>query len=92
MAEAVRVLETFDAMLVGVIEGLDTTSTLLVMTSDHGNIEDLSTKSHTRNPVPLVLFGHRHAEIARPLQGSSRRPANLSRLVPVLLRFLPDES
>lgn len=28
---------------------------LLVVTSDHGNIEDLSTRSHTINPVPLYL-------------------------------------
>lgn len=26
---------------------------LLLMTSDHGNIEDLSTRTHTSNPVPL---------------------------------------
>jgi bisphosphoglycerate-independent phosphoglycerate mutase (AlkP superfamily) len=27
------------------------------MISDHGNIEDLSTKTHTRNPVPCVAVG-----------------------------------
>lgn len=30
---------------------------ILLMTSDHGNLEDLSTKSHTRNKVPLVVLG-----------------------------------
>lgn len=30
---------------------------LLVVTSDHGNIEDLSTRSHTKNPVPLFFQG-----------------------------------
>lgn len=29
----------------------------LLMTSDHGNIEDLSTKTHTRNDVPLFVTG-----------------------------------
>lgn len=29
----------------------------LVLTSDHGNIEDLSVKTHTLNPVPLVVLG-----------------------------------
>lgn len=29
----------------------------LVITSDHGNIEDLSTKTHTLNPAPLIVFG-----------------------------------
>lgn len=30
---------------------------LVVLTSDHGNLEDLSTRSHTRNPVPLMAWG-----------------------------------
>ena len=88
MNEAIHVLEVFDSMLVGVIEGLDIQSTLLIITSDHGNIEDISTKSHTRNPVPVVLFGHRFDEVASLLQGSGRRPANLSKVTPALLRFL----
>ncbi len=29
----------------------------LVLTSDHGNIEDLSVKTHTLNPAPLFIFG-----------------------------------
>ncbi len=30
---------------------------LVVVTSDHGNLEDLSTRSHTRSPVPLLAYG-----------------------------------
>jgi hypothetical protein len=29
----------------------------IVITSDHGNIEDLSVKTHTFNPVPLIAWG-----------------------------------
>lgn len=29
----------------------------LVMTSDHGNVEDATTRIHTRNPVPLLAYG-----------------------------------
>ncbi len=29
----------------------------LIITSDHGNIEDLSVKTHTMNPVPLIVLG-----------------------------------
>jgi len=29
----------------------------IVLTSDHGNIEDLSVKTHTMNPVPLIVIG-----------------------------------
>jgi 2,3-bisphosphoglycerate-independent phosphoglycerate mutase len=38
--------------------------TLFLVTSDHGNFEDLSTKSHTRNPVPLVAVGQGAAHFA----------------------------
>jgi 2,3-bisphosphoglycerate-independent phosphoglycerate mutase len=31
--------------------------TLFLITSDHGNFEDLRVKTHTRNPVPLVAIG-----------------------------------
>ncbi len=31
--------------------------TLTLLTSDHGNIEDLSTRSHTTNSVPLMAWG-----------------------------------
>ena len=31
--------------------------TLVLLSSDHGNIEDLSTRTHTRNPVPLLAWG-----------------------------------
>ena len=30
---------------------------LVILTSDHGNLEDLSIRSHTRNPVPLRGWG-----------------------------------
>lgn len=29
----------------------------LVISSDHGNMEDLSIKTHTRNPVPFIIHG-----------------------------------
>jgi 2,3-bisphosphoglycerate-independent phosphoglycerate mutase len=56
MEQAVRVLERFDAFLGGVCDAIDD-SVLLVITSDHGNVEDLRVKTHTRNAVPLWLFG-----------------------------------
>jgi 2,3-bisphosphoglycerate-independent phosphoglycerate mutase len=35
----------------------------LVICSDHGNLEDLSVKTHTRNPVPLIVQGKKVNEI-----------------------------
>jgi len=59
LEEAIEVLERFDAMLGGILDNLDKRSTVLI-TSDHGNIEDMSTKTHTRNPVPLIVTGGDH--------------------------------
>ncbi|MBN2641593.1 MAG: hypothetical protein JXR78_08075 [Victivallales bacterium] len=36
--------------------------TLLVISSDHGNCEDLSTHIHTLNPVPLLVYGKERPE------------------------------
>jgi 2,3-bisphosphoglycerate-independent phosphoglycerate mutase len=37
----------------------------IILTSDHGNCEDLTTRLHTRNPVPFFLHG-----IPQPAQGT----------------------
>lgn len=57
MERAERVLTSYDALLQALLEEMDPRETLLVITSDHGNLEDLSTKTHTRNPVPLLAYG-----------------------------------
>lgn len=49
-------LELIDRFLGGVLDHLPD-DTLLVLTSDHGNIEDMSSKTHTRHPVPLIAYG-----------------------------------
>ena len=53
---AAAVLESLDRLFAGVLEAAGP-GDLLLVTSDHGNLEDLGTKSHTRNPVPLVAWG-----------------------------------
>jgi 2,3-bisphosphoglycerate-independent phosphoglycerate mutase len=40
-----------------VLEEADLSRLTVVLTSDHGNIEDLSTRSHTLNPVATIAFG-----------------------------------
>ena len=91
MNEAIDVLQRFDAMLIGILESLDSSDTLLLITSDHGNVEDLSSKSHTRNPVPAILYGHRHDEIAHRLSSASRRSANIAHVTPTLMEALAAE-
>ena len=55
-AQAVRCLQGVDAFLESAIAHLPAHVTL-IMVSDHGNIEDLSTKRHTLNQVPLLAVG-----------------------------------
>ena len=52
-----QILSSLDTFFTTLIERIDFASTTLLVTSDHGNIEDLSTKSHTLNPVPLIALG-----------------------------------
>lgn len=56
MIQACALLETFDAVLGGLLESWDDND-LLLITSDHGNLEDLSTRRHTLNPAPALLVG-----------------------------------
>ncbi|MEL6615464.1 MAG: alkaline phosphatase family protein [Bacteroidota bacterium] len=51
------ILPLVDAFLGAIVGGLDPEKDLLVVSSDHGNIERPSTKSHTTNPVPLIALG-----------------------------------
>ena len=53
---AADVLRQLDRLLAALLGGLGDAD-LLVISSDHGNLEDLGTKSHTRHPVPLVAWG-----------------------------------
>lgn len=52
-----EVLDDVDRFVDALLEALDPSGDLLVLCSDHGNLEDLSIKTHTRNPVPLLAWG-----------------------------------
>jgi 2,3-bisphosphoglycerate-independent phosphoglycerate mutase len=55
--QAILLLETFDVVLGGLIRNWEMSQDLIIITSDHGNLEDLSARGHTTNPVPLLLIG-----------------------------------
>jgi 2,3-bisphosphoglycerate-independent phosphoglycerate mutase len=56
-ARAAAVLDGLDPFLGALLDALDPATDLLVISSDHGNLEDLTVKTHTVNPVPLVAWG-----------------------------------
>ncbi|MEM7119314.1 MAG: alkaline phosphatase family protein [Chloroflexota bacterium] len=65
--DAVRHLEMLDTVLGHLIAEWPTERGLLIITSDHGNIEDKSHRQHTTNPVPTVLVGADHAVYAQKI-------------------------
>jgi hypothetical protein len=85
MAAALRMMETFDQVLAGFLASWDDREGLLLLTSDHGNLEDLSTRRHTSNPVPALLVGApalRHS-FAASLQ-------DLSDVTPAIVRYFQE--
>ena len=55
--EACETLRILDQFLCAVEQFCVKAGILLIITSDHGNIESMSARGHTRNPVPLIAVG-----------------------------------
>ena len=53
-----RCLADIDRALQVALERLDLRSTTVIVVSDHGNLEDLSVKTHTLNPAFFALWGN----------------------------------
>ncbi len=65
MARSEVELHRVDEFLQGLLAELATEladETLVVLTSDHGNLEDGTTRRHTTNPIPLMAWGKRARE------------------------------
>ena len=60
MDNAIHLMETFDEVLGGLVADWDNDGLILV-TSDHGNMEDLSTRRHTDANVPALVIGNKSA-------------------------------
>jgi hypothetical protein len=74
--EEVRKLDDF---LSAVLGSTDLTKDSILLTSDHGNLEDLSTPYHTANPVPVLLWG--------PLSGRAGTISSLLDIAPLILDY-----
>jgi len=56
-AEAGRVINDLDRFIGTLYELINPEEELIIITSDHGNLEDLASKDHTLNKVPALLIG-----------------------------------
>jgi hypothetical protein len=81
MPRAVSVLENLEAFLSALLSELDLAAHLLLLVSDHGNLEDLSTNRHTLNQVPCLLWGSGAAAAAASIR-------SLPDVAPAILRHL----
>jgi 2,3-bisphosphoglycerate-independent phosphoglycerate mutase len=59
MENAIELMETFDRVLGGLVEAWE--DGLILVTSDHGNMDDLSTRKHTAANVPALVIGDKAA-------------------------------
>lgn len=56
--QAVSLLETFDGVMAGVLDAWDDDEGLVIFTSDHGNMENMSHGKHTEQDVPTLIIGN----------------------------------
>ncbi len=83
MESAVQQMESFDGVLKGLLDAWRNEDALILLTSDHGNMEDLSTRKHTSAPVPLLLMGDLDAR--RTFQKGIK---DLTGIAPAILKLL----
>lgn len=64
---------------------IDHEKTTFILTSDHGNIEDLSVRNHTLNDVPTIIWGRKREETATRIR-------DLADITPAIVDLLKDRS
>jgi 2,3-bisphosphoglycerate-independent phosphoglycerate mutase len=81
LRQAAAVLGKLDAFLATLFPLAVEMGMLVVLTSDHGNIESINHHGHTFNPVPLIARGDGAADFRRTI-------SNLVEVTPQILRVL----
>lgn len=90
METAVKLMETFDSVLGGMMQALregGNEELLVILTSDHGNMEDLSTRKHTDARVPALVIGSKAAR-----EAFTRGMTDLTHIAPAIWRAVSQES
>jgi len=57
LSDGVNLLTTVDRVMAGLLAAWDDQNGLVIITSDHGNLEDMSHGKHTENDVPTIVIG-----------------------------------
>ena len=68
MPMAKKVLTSLALFIRELLAKVDLKRTTVILTSDHGNIEDLSSRNHTLHAVPTIVWGAHRERIAARIQ------------------------
>ncbi len=71
------------ALIRETLQRLDLEKTTFILTSDHGNIEDLSVRNHTLNNVPTIIWGRNKLQVAEQIR-------DLSDITPAIVKLLTE--
>ena len=80
-ARACAVLRLYDRFLSALVRFTRAAGITVLMTSDHGNIEEINERGHTRNQVPFIAFGPREEDFRTHVK-------SLIDVTPAILRFI----
>lgn len=80
LEQASSLLKTFDQVMQGALDAWDDEEGVMIITSDHGNIEDLSHRHHTENDVPTIVIGKAYQQFSTI--------HDLSQITPLIRKFL----
>ncbi len=81
--EAVELLTELDQFLFELVKNANLNHTSIVITSDHGNIEQMDQKQHTSNLVPTMLWGPIGNQV-----GATEQEFSLIEIAPLIEKFL----
>jgi hypothetical protein len=79
LSGATKVIRVLDRFLTALLPACAAAGVTVLLTSDHGNIEDLSVPGHTMNPVPLSVT---------PAATAPNSAADLCDVTPFVISFL----
>ena len=85
LENAVKHVELLDSVIGSLVQAWDNEEGLLIITSDHGNLEAKNHRKHTRNPVPTILVGKDHAQYAQKIH-------DLTNIATIVREFLFDST
>lgn len=78
---ALKYIDRIERFLESLLTNANLDKHLVILTSDHGNVEDLSVKTHTLNKVPTIIWGKGKEKVAIGIK-------SLLDITPAIIQYL----